>query len=85
MSCLNCNGGGKPDFTRQHRVCRVCALLDKDYSEKPVAWCDICSNYICKSDWDNWERRGRATALEWGSKAVEWINGKWNVIKKIWD
>jgi len=28
--------------------CAVCTLLNNDQSPKPVFWCSLCGEYICK-------------------------------------
>lgn len=44
--------------------CRVCGLLDRDFSLKKSDYCEFCKAYICKDDQTNILRRARAALID---------------------
>lgn len=59
MSCNKCGGGGTVKMP-----CRVCSLLDRDFTIKTVTYCDFCGAYICIPDQTNIIRRAKAALLD---------------------
>jgi hypothetical protein len=62
------NGGAaeKESTELQTRVgkCRVCVLLDGDYSDKECGYCSFCDAWICAADRFSVARRIRAGLAE---------------------
>lgn len=80
--CVNCFKGNV-DFSRVRMPCKVCELLDKDTSAKPAAYCDVCKNYICEQCWNDWVRRGKAMAMNWGIEMKDAAEDFVNKVKDI--
>lgn len=49
-------------------VCRVCYLLDKDKSLKPVFFCNFCKAWICDKCKKRYDRRALASIIDKLSK-----------------
>lgn len=58
MSCKACQGIEHID-----KVCRVCELVDRDYSKKKVVYCSFCEAYICDGCRNDVVKRGKAALI----------------------
>lgn len=76
--CPTCGSSGMPEFYTLY-VCKVCALIDKDFSKKKTAWCADCANYICQRCWPDKIRRGHAAVKEAFRESLKWF--KQGIIK----
>ncbi len=70
MACDNCSK------SKVLSVCRVCELVDGDYTEKEVAFCKICVAYICERCWNSKSRRMKAATKSGIKSFVDSIIGK---------
>ena len=59
------------NFNGVIHTCKVCELVNGDKTPKRVTWCDKCSAYICKECFDDWPKRAKAAALNYGNELVE--------------
>lgn len=48
--------------------CRVCELVDRDFTIKKVKYCDFCEAYICKHCETNVLRRAKAALIDFKLK-----------------
>lgn len=74
MACKNCG-------TVTNGVCKVCALLDNDLTNKRVSLCDFCGVMICEKCMPDIERRWVAfVKAKKGS-----LKEQWNKLMELWN
>jgi len=60
---MSCNECGKLSGDNMPRVCRVCELVDKDYTTKKVNYCAFCDAFICVPCETNLPKRAKAALI----------------------